>query len=117
MKAVLFGATGMIGQGVLRECLNDPGVERILAVMRRPTELRHEKLAQIVHADFLDFSAIEGALTGYDACFFCLGGLVGWNEREGLPARHVRRHPCGRADARREKSGDDVPLEMRRGAR
>ena len=70
MKVVLFGATGMVGQGVLRECLLDPGVERVLAVGRSPTGQQHAKL---VHGDFTDFSAIESELTGYDACFFCLG--------------------------------------------
>jgi uncharacterized protein YbjT (DUF2867 family) len=73
MKVVLFGATGMVGQGVLRECLADAGVESVLAVGRRPTGRSHPKLREIVHDDFLDFSAIEPELTGYDACFFCLG--------------------------------------------
>src|SRR5580698_3003266 len=73
MKVVLFGATGMVGQGVLRECLADAGVESVLAVGRRPTGRPHPKLREIVHDDFLDFSAIEPELTGYDACFFCLG--------------------------------------------
>jgi uncharacterized protein YbjT (DUF2867 family) len=73
MKVILFGATGMVGQGVLRECLIDPGVESVLAVVRSPTGQRHAKLREIVHADFMDYSAIESELTGYDACFFCLG--------------------------------------------
>jgi uncharacterized protein YbjT (DUF2867 family) len=73
MRVVLFGATGMIGQGVLRECLLDPGVERVLAVVRRPTGRTDAKLREVVAADFTDFSALEAELTGYDACFFCLG--------------------------------------------
>jgi uncharacterized protein YbjT (DUF2867 family) len=73
MKVILFGATGMIGQGVLRECLLDGGVESVLAVVRTPTGQRHAKLREIVHPDFLDFSAIGDELAGYDACFFCLG--------------------------------------------
>ena len=73
MKVILFGATGMIGQGVLRECLLDPGVERVLAVGRSPLRRTDPKLAQIVRADLSDFSAVEAELTGYDACFFCLG--------------------------------------------
>jgi uncharacterized protein YbjT (DUF2867 family) len=73
MKVILFGATGMVGQGVLRECLVDPGVESVLAVGRGPTGQSDSKLREIVHGDFLDFSAIEPELTGYDACFFCLG--------------------------------------------
>lgn len=73
MKVILFGATGMVGQGVLRECLIDPGVEAVLAVGRSPTGQRHPKLREIVNGDFTDFSAIESDLSGYDACFFCLG--------------------------------------------
>jgi uncharacterized protein YbjT (DUF2867 family) len=73
MKVILFGATGMVGQGVLRECLLDPGVERVLAVGRSPTGQRHAKLREIVQDNFLDYSAIESQLAGYDACFFCLG--------------------------------------------
>jgi uncharacterized protein YbjT (DUF2867 family) len=73
MKIILFGATGMVGQGVLRECLVDAGVERVLVVGRSPTGQQHAKLREILHADFFDFSAIESELTGYDACFFCLG--------------------------------------------
>ncbi len=63
----------MIGQGVLRECLLAPDVERVLAIVRSATGQRHEKLREIVHEDFFDFSAIEPELTGLDACFFCLG--------------------------------------------
>jgi uncharacterized protein YbjT (DUF2867 family) len=73
MRVILFGATGMVGQGVLRECLLDPGVERVLAVGRTPTPQREEKLHDLVVANFLDFSAVERELSGYDACFFCLG--------------------------------------------
>jgi uncharacterized protein YbjT (DUF2867 family) len=73
MKVILFGATGMVGQGVLRECLVDPGVERVLAVGRSATGVQDAKLHEIVHGDFTDFSAIESELSGYDACFFCLG--------------------------------------------
>ncbi len=73
MKVILFGATGMIGQGVLRECLLNPGVEGILAVVRNATGLHHEKLKEVKHENFLDFSGIRKDLAGYDACFFCLG--------------------------------------------
>ena len=73
MKAILFGATGMVGQGVLRECLLDAGVESVLVVGRSPTGQRHAKLREIVHDNFTDFSAIESELTGHDACLFCLG--------------------------------------------
>jgi uncharacterized protein YbjT (DUF2867 family) len=81
VKVILFGATGMVGQGVLRECLLDPGVESVLAVGRTPTGQKHAKLREIVHGNFTDFSAIESELTGYDACFFCLGvSSVGMDE-------------------------------------
>lgn len=73
MKVLLFGATGMVGQGVLRECLLDPDVESVLAIGRGTTGQQHAKLREILHEDFTDFSAIEGQLAGYDACFFCLG--------------------------------------------
>jgi uncharacterized protein YbjT (DUF2867 family) len=73
MKVILFGATGMVGQGVLRECLLDAGVASVLAVGRSPTGQQHPKLREIVHDNFLDYSAIESRLTGCDACFFCLG--------------------------------------------
>jgi uncharacterized protein YbjT (DUF2867 family) len=73
MRVVLFGASGMIGQGVLRECLLDPGVESVLVIGRSPTGRQHPKLREIVHHDFLDFAALEPDLTGIDACFYCLG--------------------------------------------
>jgi uncharacterized protein YbjT (DUF2867 family) len=73
MKVIIFGATGMVGQGVLRECLLDPEVSEVLTVGRSATGQQNSKLREIVHADFLDFSAIEKDMTGYDACFFCLG--------------------------------------------
>jgi len=73
MKIILFGASGMIGQGVLRECLADPRVERVLAIVRQPLGRSHEKLRELVHGDFQDYACIESELSGYDACLFCLG--------------------------------------------
>ena len=73
MKAILFGASGMIGQGVLRECLLDPTIERVLSIMRNPTGQQNAKLTELVHTDFFDFSSIESQLAGYDACFYCAG--------------------------------------------
>jgi uncharacterized protein YbjT (DUF2867 family) len=72
MKVILFGATGMVGQGVLRECLRDDGVEAVLAVGRSPTGQTHPKLRELVRKDLFDFQAGKD-LQGYDACFFCLG--------------------------------------------
>jgi len=73
MKVLIFGATGMVGQGVLRECLQAADVEQVVAVVRGPTGRADPRLREIVHSDFLDFSAIESRLAGFDACFFCLG--------------------------------------------
>jgi uncharacterized protein YbjT (DUF2867 family) len=81
MKVILFGATGMVGQGALRECLRDEDVTSVLAVGRSPTGVRQAKVREILHDNFFDFSAIESELTGYDACFFCLGvSSVGMSE-------------------------------------
>ena len=81
MKVILFGATGMVGQGVLRECLLDPGVEGVLAVGRSPAGQTHAKLRELKHDNFFDFSAVESQLAGYDACFFCLGvSSIGMDE-------------------------------------
>ena len=68
MNVILFGATGMVGQGVLRECLRDDGVERVLAVGRSATGVTHPKLHELMLPD-----ATDAELQGYDACFFCLG--------------------------------------------
>lgn len=73
MKVIVFGATGMVGQGVLRECLLDTGVERVLAVGRRPTGRTEPKLEELVVTDMQDFAPVADELAGYDACFFCLG--------------------------------------------
>ena len=83
MRVVIFGATGMVGQGVLRECLRDPQVTRVLAIGRRPIGMTHPKLVEHVRRDFLDWSDAEGTLAGYDACFFALGvSAAGMSEAE-----------------------------------
>ena len=75
MKVILFGASGMVGQGVLRECLLDPEVEAVLVVGRRALEPRpaSAKFREVVHSNFQDFSVVADQWKGYDACFFCLG--------------------------------------------
>ncbi len=73
MRILLFGATGMVGQGVLRECLLDPGVTEVVAIGRSPTDVASPKLKQIVRKDLFDYAGAELGLTGFDACFFCLG--------------------------------------------
>lgn len=83
MKVIVFGATGMVGQGVLRECLLDPDVQRVLAVTRSPTGTTHEKLDELLHADLSDLSPIAAQLAGYEACFFCVGvSSVGMSEED-----------------------------------
>jgi uncharacterized protein YbjT (DUF2867 family) len=83
MKVIIFGATGMVGQGVLRECLADGRVEGVLVVGRSPTGRAHGKLREIVHGDLLDLAPIEGELAGFDACFFCQGvSSAGLDEQE-----------------------------------
>ncbi len=73
MKIILFGATGMIGQGVLRECLHDPDVELVLSVGRTPLTQKHEKLRDLVVPNLADLSSHQTQLAGFDACFFSLG--------------------------------------------
>lgn len=81
MKVLIFGATGMIGQGTLRECLDDPGIDSVVAIGRGPSGASHPKLTDLVHGDLWNYAAIEDRLTGIDACFFCLGTTsVGMDE-------------------------------------
>lgn len=73
MNIAIFGATGMVGQGVLRECLLDSSVQRVLTVGRTPAGAQHPKLTEIVRKDLFNYADIENRLSGFDACFFCLG--------------------------------------------
>jgi len=73
VKVILFGASGMVGQGVLRECLLNPDVSDVLGVSRSALSQQHEKLREILHKDLTNVDSIEEQLQGYDACFFCLG--------------------------------------------
>jgi uncharacterized protein YbjT (DUF2867 family) len=73
MKVILFGATGMVGQSVLRECLLDDGIEGVLAIGRGSTGRTHRKLSELLLKDLFDFNGAGESLKGYDACFFCLG--------------------------------------------
>ncbi len=81
MRVIVFGATGMVGQGVLRECLLAPDVTEVLVVTRTPTGVSHPRLREVTLADFADLSPIARELGGYDACFYCLGvSSVGMDE-------------------------------------
>jgi len=83
MKVILFGATGMVGQGALRECLLAPDVESVLTIGRTATRQRHAKLREIVHADLTSYATIERDLAGHDACLFCLGvSAAGMSEQD-----------------------------------
>lgn len=83
MNVLLFGATGMVGSGVLDECLADPAVTAILSVGRRPSGRTHPRLIEHIRSDFFDYSDAVDRLAAHDACFFCLGvSSVGMNEAE-----------------------------------
>jgi uncharacterized protein YbjT (DUF2867 family) len=83
IKAIIFGATGMVGEGVLRVALRDPRVASVLVIGRRPCEVVHPKLRELIHTDFFDYAALEDHLSGWNACFFCLGVTsVGKREEE-----------------------------------
>ncbi|WP_213955678.1 epimerase [Variovorax sp. dw_954] len=83
MKVLLFGASGMVGQGVLRECLLDPDVKRVVAVGRSSLGKSDPKLGELIVSDFYDYAAVESKLKGFDACFFCLGvSSVGMKEAD-----------------------------------
>src|SRR6202451_241035 len=73
IKAIITGATGMVGEGVLLECLNHPDVDQVLVINRKPGGVSHPKLREIIQTDFFNLTAIEPELIGYNACFFCLG--------------------------------------------
>lgn len=89
MKVVLFGASGMVGKGALLECLDSPLVERVVVVGRSSCGVTHGKLAEVLHRDFGDYSAIADGLTGFDACFFCLGvSSVGMSEADYRPVTY-----------------------------
>ena len=83
LKVIITGATGMVGEGVLHECLQHSDVESVLVVSRRSVGLSHPKLTEVTHHNFMDVSPIRGQLKGYNACFFCLGvSSVGMKEEK-----------------------------------
>ena len=73
LKVIITGATGMVGEGIMHECLQHPDVEAVLVINRKPAGVSHPKLKEIIHTDFFNLSAIENELSSYNACFFCLG--------------------------------------------
>jgi hypothetical protein len=83
IRAIIFGATGMVGEGVLIESLKHSAVESVLVIGRRSCHVEHPKLKELVHQDFFDYSTVEDRLRGYNACFFCLGvSSVGMDETD-----------------------------------
>ena len=89
MNVLLFGATGMVGAGVLRECLRDPDVGLVQTIGRTPTNQHDPKLREIVHPNLWDYTSIESQLSNFDACFFCLGvASAGMSEQEYTRLTH-----------------------------
>lgn len=83
LRAIVTGATGMVGEGVLHECILHPDVEEILVLTRKSSGVNHPKVKELVHSNFQDLSAIEDQLKNYNACFFCLGvSSIGMNEAD-----------------------------------
>lgn len=83
MKIIITGATGMVGKGVLLECLEHPQVEEVLSIGRSPLQMNHKKLKELIHKDFSSFSGIVSELVGYDACFACMGvSSAGMDEKQ-----------------------------------
>ncbi len=101
IKAIITGATGMVGEGVLLECLAHSDVEEVLVINRKPGGVTHPKLREIIHADFFNLAPIEAQLSGYNACFFCLGiSSVGVSKEEyrrttyDLTLNVAQQHSC-----------------------
>ncbi|MBU0476027.1 MAG: epimerase [Bacteroidetes bacterium] len=83
IKAIITGSTGMVGEGVLNQCLHNENVESVLVINRRPCGVKHPKLVEIIHKNFMDLSPIEDKLAGYNACYFCSGvSSIGKKEDE-----------------------------------
>src|SRR6478735_7534425 len=83
LKVIITGTTGMVGEGVLLHCLNDPAVEKVLSVSRKSAGHTHPKLTEMLVPDFLKLDAFESQLSGYDACFYCAGiSSAGMNEAD-----------------------------------
>lgn len=89
IRAIITGSTGMVGKGVLLECLADPDVESVLVINRSPVGITHDKVKEIILKDFFDLTEIENNLQGYNACFYCLGPIsTGMSEKEYARITH-----------------------------
>ncbi len=90
LKVIVTGASGMVGEGVLLECLQSTEVSSVLVVGRRPCGVTHSKLKEVLHQDFFNLTPIEDQLKGYDACYFCLGvSSVGMDNNEYYQKTYV----------------------------
>lgn len=90
IRAIITGATGMVGEGVLHEALLHPDVEKVLVINRRPCGYTHPKLEEIIHKDFFNITPIADRLRGYNACFFCLGvSSIGMKEPEYYKSTYI----------------------------
>jgi uncharacterized protein YbjT (DUF2867 family) len=90
IRVIITGTTGMVGEGVLHECLQHPAVAAVLVINRKSIGITHAKLTEVIHADFFNLSAIEHLLSGYNACFFCLGvSSVGMNKDDYYKATYT----------------------------
>ncbi|AQX06145.1 NAD-dependent epimerase/dehydratase family protein [Elizabethkingia meningoseptica] len=83
LKVIITGATGMVGEGILQECIHSPKVEKILLINRKPSGYTHPKIEELLHSNFSDISSVSEKIKGYNACFFCLGvSSVGMKEEQ-----------------------------------
>jgi uncharacterized protein YbjT (DUF2867 family) len=90
MKVIITGTTGMIGRGVLLECLDHQDVSEVLCISRSQTGEKHPKLKELIHADFSDFSSVKAQLSGYDACYHCMGvSSAGMSEEKYTPLTYT----------------------------
>lgn len=89
MKVIITGATGMVGKGVLLECLDYPGITEVLSISRRSTAINHPRLRELIHTDFSEFVSVSNKLKGYDACYACMGvSSAGMKEEEYTHLTH-----------------------------
>jgi len=72
-NVIITGTTGMVGEGVLIQCLKSPEIDSVLVINRKSCGYTHPKLKEIIHRDFFNFEPIIAEISGYNACFFCLG--------------------------------------------
>ena len=93
IRAIITGVTGMVGEGVLHECLLHPDVEQVLVITRKPTGTTHPKLKEVLHFDFMNLAPIAAEMKGYNACYFCLGVTSVGRRRPSTPAS-LTTSPC-----------------------